>query len=162
MLVLLLARHAACRWASPGRHADGLRARVGHLGRDRRSPAAALLWGGLRRYKRELQPRDGFLLVSLTWVLLPAVRHAAADVGARHRPADQLHDAYFEAMSGLTDHRRDGARRARRAAGVDQRLALPSCNWLGGLGILVLAVAILPLLGVGGTPALQGRDRRAR
>ena len=101
-----------------------------------------------RRFGRELQPRDGFLLVSLTWT-------RAAGCSARCRccwrlPGLSVTDAYFEAMSGFT------ATGATVLTGLD---ALPlSVNvWrcflqcIGGLGIVVLAVAMLPLLGVGGT-----------
>ncbi|MFM8770377.1 MAG: TrkH family potassium uptake protein [Rubrivivax sp.] len=100
-----------------------------------------------RRFRRELQPRDGFLLVGLTWVVLPAFGAlplwlALPDIG--------LTDAYFESVSALT------ATGATVLSGLD---ALPlSVNaWrcfmmlVGGLGIIVLAVAILPLLGVGGS-----------
>ena len=100
-----------------------------------------------RRFKRELQPRDGFLLVSLVWVVLPAFGALPLMV---HLPELSFTDAYFEAVSGLT------TTGATVLTGLD---ALPtSINvWrcfmvlVGGMGILVLAVAILPLLGVGGS-----------
>jgi trk system potassium uptake protein TrkH len=106
-----------------------------------------LLWLATRRFKRELQPRDGFLLVTLVWTVLPAF---ATLPFLFHLRELSLTDAYFEAMSGLT------TTGATTLTGLD---ALPvSINfwrcllqWLGGMGILVLAVAILPLLGVGGT-----------
>ena len=100
-----------------------------------------------RRYKRELQPRDGFLLVSLVWTVLPAF---GALPLMFHLQGLSFTDAYFEAVSGLT------TTGATVLTGLDQ---LPtSINvWrcfmvlIGGMGILVLAVAILPLLGVGGS-----------
>ena len=100
-----------------------------------------------RRFKRELQPRDGFLLVSLVWTVLPAF---GALPLLFHMPGLSFTDAYFEAVSGLT------TTGATVLTGLD---ALPtSINvWrcfmvlIGGMGILVLAVAILPLLGVGGS-----------
>ena len=100
-----------------------------------------------RRFKRELQPRDGFLLVSLVWTVLPAF---GALPLLFHVPGLSFTDAYFEAVSGLT------TTGATVLTGLD---ALPtSINvWrcfmvlIGGMGILVLAVAILPLLGVGGS-----------
>ena len=99
----------------------------------------------MRPYRRELQPRDGFLLVGLTWLLLPAF--AALPLWLTV-PGLSVTDAYFEAMSGLT------ATGATVLSGLD---ALPlSVNvWrcfmmlVGGLGIIVLTVAVLPLLGVG-------------
>lgn len=108
--------------------------------------AGLALFLAFRRYRRELQPRDGFLLVSLVWTVLPAF---GALPLLFHLPGLSFTDAYFEAMSGLT------TTGATVLTGLD---ALPtSINvWrcfmvlIGGMGILVLAVAILPLLGVGG------------
>ena len=99
-----------------------------------------------RRFRRELQPRDGFVLVGLTWLVLPAFGALPLLFAM---PGLSVTDAYFEAMSGFT------ATGATVFSGLD---ALPlSVNvWrcfmmlVGGLGIIVLAVAILPLLGVGG------------
>jgi trk system potassium uptake protein len=108
--------------------------------------AGAALFFSCRRFTRELQPRDGFLLVSLVWAVLPAF---GALPLLLHMPDLSFTDAYFEAVSGLT------TTGATVLTGLD---ALPtSINvWrcfmvlIGGMGILVLAVAILPLLGVGG------------
>jgi trk system potassium uptake protein TrkH len=52
-----------------------------------------------RRYRRELLPRDGFLLVTLTWTLLPAFGALPLLLAI---PGLSFTDAYFEAMSGLT------------------------------------------------------------
>ena len=106
-----------------------------------------LLFLACRRFKRELQPRDGFLLVSLVWTVLPAFGALPLMV---HISGLSFTDAYFEAVSGLT------TTGSTVLTGLD---ALPtSINvWrcfmvlIGGMGILVLAVAILPLLGVGGS-----------
>ncbi|HRD97108.1 MAG TPA: potassium transporter TrkG [Rubrivivax sp.] len=99
-----------------------------------------------RRFRRELQPRDGFLLVTLTWTLLPAFGALPLMLAI---PGLSFTDAYFEAMSGLT------TTGSTVLTGLD---TLPvSINvWrcfmvlIGGMGIIVLVVAILPLLGVGG------------
>jgi len=108
----------------------------------------ALLFFACRgRAGRELQPRDGFLLVTLVWTVLPAF---GALPLMFHIQGLSFTDAYFEAVSGLT------TTGATVLTGLD---TLPtSVNvWrcfmvlLGGMGILVLAVAILPLLGVGGS-----------
>lgn len=112
--------------------------------------AGGLLWALTRRRRSELRPRDGFLLVSMVWTVLPALA-AIPLLLYFHRAGTPLSftDGYFEAMSGLT------TTGATVLTGLD-RLP-PSINlwratlvWLGGMGILVLAVAILPLLGVGG------------
>ena len=99
------------------------------------------------RYRRELQPRDGFLLVTLVWTVLPAF---GALPLLLHIPGLSFTDAYFEAMSGLT------TTGATVLTGLDT-LPLSINVWrcfmvlIGGMGIIVLVVAILPLLGVGGS-----------
>ena len=55
--------------------------------------------GATRRYKRELKPRDGFLLVTLSWILMSA---SAAVPLLISLPELSFTDAYFEAVSGLT------------------------------------------------------------
>ncbi len=108
--------------------------------------AGALLWLLTRRHTSELRVRDGFLLVSLVWVVVPAF---AAIPLMLYLPQMSFTDAYFETVSGLT------TTGATVIEGLD---TLPfSVNlwrallvFLGGMGLIVLAVAILPLLGVGG------------
>ena len=102
--------------------------------------------GATRRYKRELKPRDGFLLVTLSWVLMSA---SAAVPLLISLPELSFTDAYFEAVSGLT------TTGATVLTGLDQlppsiNLWRHALHWFGGIGIIVLAVAVLPLLGVGG------------
>jgi len=106
----------------------------------------AALWFVTRRERRELEIRDGFLLVTLVWAVLPAFGALPFLVYF-----DNLGftDAYFEALSGLT------TTGATVLSGLDQ--LPPSINfwraqlqWVGGMGIIVLAVAILPLLRIGG------------
>jgi trk system potassium uptake protein TrkH len=99
-----------------------------------------------QRHRRELMPRDGFLLVTLTWTLLPAFGALPLLLAI---PGLSVTDAYFEAMSGLT------TTGATVLTGLD-RLPVSVNVWrclmvlIGGMGIIVLVVAILPLLGVGG------------
>ena len=104
------------------------------------------LAGLTRRHKRELKARDGFLLVTLSWVLMSL---SAAIPLMIALPGLSFTDAYFEAVSGLT------TTGATVLTGLDT--LQPSINlwrhalhWFGGIGIIVLAVAVLPLLGVGG------------
>jgi trk system potassium uptake protein len=101
--------------------------------------------------KLELQTRDGILLVGLVWTLLPLsaalpLLQYFHNVGA----PISFTNAYFEAMSGLS------TTGATVIVGLDKlpgSINLWRCflQWMGGMGILVLAVAILPLLGVGGS-----------
>jgi trk system potassium uptake protein TrkH len=105
----------------------------------------ALLWLVTRRFKRELKTRDGLMLVALTWVALPAV----AGFPLWHYLPINFTDAYFEAASGLTTTGGtvlSGLEYLPRSINLWRHLL----SWLGGMGIIVLAVAILPMLGVGG------------
>lgn len=103
------------------------------------------LWWAARREKQELKVRDGFLMVAMIWTLLPVY----ACLPLIFHLHISFTDAYFEAVSGLT------TTGATVLANLDK---LPmSINlwrgmmvWLGGMGLIVLAVAVLPLLGIGG------------
>ncbi|MBL0142582.1 MAG: TrkH family potassium uptake protein [Betaproteobacteria bacterium] len=106
------------------------------------------------RHRRELQPRDGFLLVSLVWTVVPAFATIPLLLAI---PGTSFTDAYFEAVSGMTTSG------ATVLAGLDT--LEPSVNiwrtllvWIGGMGIIVLAVAILPLLGVGGSQLFKAES----
>jgi trk system potassium uptake protein len=103
--------------------------------------------------RRELKPRDGFLLVTLGALLLAS---AAALPLLLVLPNLSFTGAYFEAMSGLT------TTGSTVLSGLDN--LPPSLNfwrhwlhWLGGLGIIVMALAVLPLLGVGGMQLYKGQ-----
>ena len=109
--------------------------------------AGALLWALTQKKRHELQPRDGFLLVALVWTVLPAFATLPLLL---YQPELSFTDAYFETVSGFT------TTGATVLSGLDK--LPPSINiwrtflvWIGGMGVIVLAVAILPLLGVGGS-----------
>jgi trk system potassium uptake protein TrkH len=106
----------------------------------------ALLWLLSRRARRELRSRDGFLLVALSWVLLATFAALPLLLSIRGL---SFTDAYFESMSGLTT---TGATILKQIDGLPQSIKLWRCglSWIGGLGILGLGMAVLPLLGVGG------------
>jgi trk system potassium uptake protein len=96
--------------------------------------------------KLVMSHRDGFLIVSAGWILaaffggLPYMIHGAL-------PA--LTDAYFETMSGFTT---TGATVINKIEALPHGIILwrSMTQWLGGMGIIILSVAILPFLGVGG------------
>ncbi len=99
-----------------------------------------------RKHRRELRSRDGFLLVTLGWILMSAIATVPLLVAL---PGLSFTDAFFETMSGLS------TTGATVLTGLDSMA--PSLNlwrhalvWYGGMGIIVLVVAILPMLGVGG------------
>lgn len=109
--------------------------------------AGALAWALTRKCKRELKIRDGILLVAATWTLIPLV--ASVPLLLHFGSKLSFTDAYFEMASALT------TTGATIFTGLDTMP--PSINlwrhlvqWFGGMGIIVLAVAILPMLGVGG------------
>jgi trk system potassium uptake protein len=112
----------------------------------------ALLWFPVRRASRELRLRDGFLIVSLFWIVLGFA--GAAPFILSITPKMTVTEAVFEAVSGFT------TTGATVLSGLD---TMPpsflyyrqQVQWFGGLGIVVLAVAIVPMLGVGGMQLLK-------
>ena len=105
------------------------------------------VWAATRKYDRELRPRDGFTLVFLLWLGFAAI---SALPFYLYFPNIGYTDAFFEAVSGLTT---TGATVMSSLDTLAPSLNFwrHMMNWLGGMGIIVLAVAILPMLGVGGT-----------
>ena len=113
--------------------------------------SGAALWLLSRGRPGELQVRDGFLLVAAAWTVLPAFATLPLLIQLPHL---SFTDAYFETVSGLTTSG------ATVLDGLDK--LPPSINvwraqlvWMGGMGVVVLAVAILPLLGVGGAQVFR-------
>ncbi len=106
-----------------------------------------VLWFTVRRNRRELRLRDGFLVVVSFWTVLSLF--GALPFFLAENPRMTFTDAVFESVSGLT------TTGATVITGLDD---LPhsilfyrqQLQWLGGMGIIVLAVAVLPMLGVGG------------
>jgi trk/ktr system potassium uptake protein len=104
------------------------------------------MWLLTRRYKGELSIRHGYLLVVAMWTAMPAVATFPLLLVINGL---SFTDAYFETMSGIT------TTGATVLTGLDYlppaiNLWRHELNWLGGMGIIVLAVAVLPLLGIGG------------
>lgn len=108
---------------------------------------SAAVWLGTLRYNRELRPRDGYTLVFMLWVGFAAI---SALPFYFYYPQMSFTDAFFEAISGLTT---TGATIFTSLDTLSPSLNFwrHMLNWLGGMGIIVLAVAILPMIGVGGT-----------
>jgi len=106
-----------------------------------------VFWAPVMQVRRELRVRDGFVTVVLFWAVL-GLFGALPLVAAQH-PYIGVSDAVFESISGLT------TTGATVLVGLDNmpRSILfyrQELQWLGGMGIIVLAVAILPMLGIGG------------
>ncbi len=105
-----------------------------------------LLWLVSYRHRGELSIRHGYLLVVAMWTAMPAVATLPLLLVL---PNLSFTDAYFETMSGLTT---TGATVLTGLENLPPAINIwrHELNWLGGMGIIVLAVAILPLLGIGG------------
>lgn len=105
------------------------------------------VWLPVRHIRDDLRLRDGFVIVVMFWGVLALF--GAIPLLFSHSPQLTIVDAIFESFSGLT------TTGATVITGLD---SLPKSilyyrqqlQWLGGMGIIVLAVAILPMLGVGG------------
>jgi trk system potassium uptake protein TrkH len=99
-----------------------------------------------QRFKSELKPRDGYLLVTLSWLVVAAA--ATLPMMLEIRNLSFTH-AYFETMSALST---TGSTVLSGLQDLPHSINMwrHALTWLGGMGIIVLAVAILPLLGVGG------------
>ena len=98
------------------------------------------------RFRTDLKPRDAYLLVTLTWLVLAAVATVPL---LMLLPGLSFTHAFFESMSGLST---TGSTVLYGLDGLPHALNMwrASLSWLGGMGIIVMAVAILPLLGIGG------------
>jgi trk system potassium uptake protein TrkH len=105
------------------------------------------MWWPVRNRNRDLRTRDGFIVTVMFWLVLAV----AGSIPLFLAPTTNLSytDAFFESLSGLT------TTGATVMTGIDD---LPKSilfyrqqlQWLGGMGIIVLAVAVLPILGIGG------------
>jgi len=97
--------------------------------------------------------REGYLVVAVTW-LLAAAFGALPYLLSGDAQLDRPLDALFEAMSGFTT---TGASILTDIEGLDRSMAMwrQLTQWLGGMGIIVLALAVLPRLRVGGRQLLE-------
>ncbi|MFO1258176.1 MAG: TrkH family potassium uptake protein [Gammaproteobacteria bacterium] len=106
-----------------------------------------LIWLPFRKQKRELRTRDGFLIVALFWTMMCFASALPLYL------APSLHisfaTALFEATSGVTT---TGATALFQLDGLPHSILYyrQQLQFLGGIGIIILAVAILPMLGIGG------------
>ncbi len=108
-------------------------------------------WAVARRSKRKLRVRDGFLLVAAAWLITPLFAMLPLLL---YLPELTITDAYFEAASGLTT---TGATILTGLDALPVSINLWRCflHWVGGMGVIVLVVAILPLLGIGGRQIIK-------
>jgi trk system potassium uptake protein TrkH len=104
-------------------------------------------WYPNRHQKKDLRAREGFLIVVLFWLVLASF--SAIPLILLEQPYLSITDAFFESFSGLTT---TGATILNHIEGLPHSVLWyrQQLQWLGGMGIIVLAVAVLPMLGIGG------------
>jgi len=106
-----------------------------------------VIWLPVAHIRREMRLRDGFIVVVMFWTVLTSI--GALPFLLAEDPHLSVTDAMFESVSGLT---------TTGATVITHLDELPisilyyrqQLQWLGGMGIIVLAVAVLPMLGIGG------------
>ena len=104
-----------------------------------------LVLGTYKKKKEKLSIRDGYAIVTLGWILMTfysALPFYFSDLGT-------YTDCFFEAMSGLTT---TGASILNDIESISRGILFwrSFTHFIGGMGIIVFSIAILPLLGVGG------------
>jgi len=105
-----------------------------------------IIWVVTRNAKKNLSARDGFLIVSMGWIFFSLFGSLPFFLSGE---IPSYTDAFFETVSGFT---------TTGASILNDIEALPHAllfwrsmtQWLGGMGIIVMSLAILPLLGIGG------------
>ena len=105
-----------------------------------------VIWWLTRKVKKELSKRDGYIIVTLGWLVMGASGSLPFLLSGS---IDSISSAFFETMSGYTT---TGASIIENIESLSPGIMLwrSMTQWIGGMGIIVLTVAILPLLGVGG------------
>ncbi|MBO6878957.1 potassium transporter TrkG [Winogradskyella sp.] len=106
----------------------------------------AIAMYGTKKHRKEMNKREGYIVVAFGWVVM-SLTGTLPYLATEAIPS--FSDAFFETMSGYT---------TTGASIINDIEILPEgilfwrsmTHWIGGMGIIVLAIAILPLLGVGG------------
>ena len=104
-------------------------------------------WLPVKNFKNDLRLRDGFVVVVIFWVGLGVA--GSIPLLISKTPDLSITNAIFESLSGLTT---TGATIITEIDNLPKSILFyrQELQWLGGMGIIVLAVAILPMLGIGG------------
>ena len=113
-----------------------------------------------RNVKSELSQKDGFVIIVMFWVVL-----SLAGAIPFYLSGMSLIDSIFESMSGITT---TGATVISNLDGLPESILFyrQLLQWMGGMGLIVLAIAVMPLLGIGGgqiykteVPGAMGEQR---
>lgn len=105
-----------------------------------------VVWFALRKYKFQLTARTSFLAVAFSWIMASIIGAVPYIVSGA---IPSFTDALFESVSGFTT---TGATICNDVEALPRSINLwrMQTHWLGGMGIVALTVALLPLIGVGG------------
>lgn len=106
-----------------------------------------LMWAGFRTCKKSVGKREGFLVVTFGWIIFSAF--GALPFVISNQGIPNYTDAFFETMSGFTT---TGASVLNDIESLSHGLLFwrSIIQWLGGMGIIVLSLVILPIMGIGG------------
>ena len=101
-------------------------------------------WLVSRKHNEDLNQKDGFLIITLFWIVLSVAGSIPFVLSGM-----SYMDAFFEAMSGITT---TGATVISNLQSLPESMLLyrQLLQWMGGMGLIVLAIAVMPLLGIGG------------
>ncbi len=107
----------------------------------------------LKTTKDQLSKKDGFLLVTLSWIIISLIGSLPYIISAHL----SITNAFFETMSGFTT---TGASILTDIESLPKSVLFwrSLTHWLGGMGIIVLAVAVLPILGIGGIQLIKAES----
>ena len=103
-----------------------------------------VFWFTSKNHKQELSSNDGFIIITLFWLVL-----AIAGSLPFYLSGMSVVDSFFESMSGITT---TGATVITNIDSLDKSLLMyrQLLQWMGGMGLIVLAIAVMPILGIGG------------
>ena len=103
-----------------------------------------VFWFTSKNHKQELSSNDGFIIITLFWLVL-----AIAGSLPFYLSGMSVVDSFFESMSGITT---TGATVITNIDDLDKSLLMyrQLLQWMGGMGLIVLAIAVMPILGIGG------------
>ena len=111
----------------------------------------SIIVGGLfqfatKGFKKQIKKREGYLVVTLGWIIM-SMSGTLPYILTGSIPS--FTNAFFETMSGYTT---TGASILNDIESIPNSILFwrSTTHWIGGMGIIVLAIAILPLLGIGG------------
>lgn len=108
--------------------------------------SGGLIMWATRNYKKEIRARESFLIVTMGWLFMALTGTLPYLISGA---IPNFTDAFFESMSGFTT---TGATILNDVEIVPKGILFwrSFTNWIGGMGMIVLAIALFPLMGIGG------------